>query len=55
MSAEDSKRFAAWFDDEIGTKYELNGDGSNANSDRCYFVCFDLTESELQKVKDKLK
>ena len=55
MSAEESKKFATWFNDEIGTEYELNDDGSSANSDRCYFVCFDLMESDLQKVKEKLK
>lgn len=54
MSAEESKKFAAWFKMEIGTEFERNDDGSCANSDRCYFVCFELTQTELQIVKDKL-
>ena len=54
MSAEESKKFAAWFKKEIGTEFERNEDGSCANSDRSYFVCFELTQSELQRVKDKL-
>ena len=32
ISAEDSKQFAAWFEDQIGTEFERYGDGSSANS-----------------------
>ena len=42
------RRFEAWFDEEIGTDYEVN----ECDFEELFYVtCYDVTEWELQKIQ----
>lgn len=48
MSYRDIKAFTKWFDEEIGTDYDLNKE----DGDAYYAVFFELTQSEVEKCRD---
>ena len=53
MSGAEKRDFIEWFNSEIGTEYEINECASGA-PDSFYVYCFELTNAEYFKVKNKL-
>ena len=49
MDLKEFEEFNEFFDAEIGTDYEVNEDPAGTN--KVYCVCFELTPSEVNKLR----
>lgn len=50
LTYEEKRKFLKWFDEEIGTDYEVNNDPSGEIG-KYYIVFFDLTPGEVNKIR----